>query len=255
MTEDQQTTQSVENSQPISSENVSSENDRSDDLLKLKKALESERRNSAQFERELKSSQRRFETVKDIDPELYKQAMTKAVELEKAHDEALEREQSRLRETESKYTAQLQEALSAKESALGELQQQRHRYALEKHFISAEGRTEAGEDGVSAFDMFWDRMGKRFRIDDADGSMGVIDANGDWVLDSETGKRLSVTDFIEQQKEHPLYSFLFKAKYGSGSGMGHGSDVRGVKGDDFGKLSVNAKFHQAFGTTAVGKAR
>lgn len=222
---------------------------RENDILKLKQALDAERKVSKQYERDLKAAQRRFENVKDIDPDSYKQAMARAQEAEKAHDELLEREQARLRETETKYTAQLQEALAAKDVALQELQQQRHRYALEKHFIAAEGRTEAGDDGVSAFDMFWDRLGGRFKLDAESGAMGVVDANGDWVLDNETGRRLAVSDFIDQQKEHPLYSFLFKAKYGSGSGMGQGADVRGVKGDDFGKLSTNEKFAAAFGTT------
>lgn len=223
--------------------------DTSEDLTKLKAALEAERKEKRQHERDLKAAQRRLESVKDIDADSYKTAMQRADAAERAAQELTEREEVRLRETENKYTAQLQEALAAKDGALQELQQQRHRYALEKHFISAEGRTEAGDDGVSAFDMFWDRLGPRFRIDHESGGLGVVDAKGDWVLDNETGRRLAVSDFIEQQKEHPLYSFLFKAKYGSGSGMGQGSDVRGVKGDDFGKMSVNEKFAAAFGQT------
>lgn len=221
----------------------------SDDIAKLKQALEAERKISKQHERDLKAATRRLDSVKDIDAESYRTAMERAEVAERAAQELTEREEARLRETENKYTAQLQEALAAKDTALMELKQQRHRYALEKHFISADGRTEAGDDGVSAFDMFWDRLGGRFRIDESDGSLGVIDAKGDWMLDSETGRRLAVADFIDQQKEHPLYSFLFKAKYGSGSGLGPGADVRGVRGEDFGKLSTAEKFASAFGST------
>lgn len=239
--EQQQETPAAEAAAP------SADDSRENDVLKLKQALDAERKVSKQYERELKAAQRRFENVKDIDPDSYKQAMARAQEAEKAHDELLEREQARLRETETKYTAQLQEALAAKDLALQELQQQRHRYALEKHFIASEGRTEAGDDGVSAFDMFWDRLGNQFKLDPETGGLGVVDSKGDWVLDNETGRRLAVSDFIEKQKEHPLYSFLFKAKYGSGSGMSQGADVRGVKGDDFGKLSTNEKFAAAFG--------
>ena len=218
------------------------------DIQKLKTALAAERKNSQQYERDYTQMARRFEAVKDIDPDSYKGAIQKAAELEKATDELAEREQARLREQESKYTAQLQEALSQKESALGELKQAQHRYALEKHFIGAEGRTEAGDDGVSAFDMFWDQLGSRFRIDPESGDMGVVDQKGDWVLDNETGRRLAVSAFIEQQKVHPLYSFLFRSKYGSGSGMGQSADVRVGKGSDFQGLSTNQKFAEAFGT-------
>ena len=56
-----------------------------------------------------------------------------------------------------------------------------------------------------------------------------------------------MTDFIEQQKNHPLYGHFFKAKYGSGSGMGQSIDVRGAKGADFGGMSTNEKFAAAFG--------
>lgn len=218
-----------------------------EDLSNVKKALDREREERRKLEKQLKTSERRFEAVKDIDPDSYQSAITKAQQLEQAQSEASEREQMRLREQESKYTQQLQEALTEKAAALSELGQARHRYALEKFFISADGRTEAGDDGVSAFDMFWDRLGGKFKIDADSGQMGVIDGNGDWVLDNETGRRLAVSEFIEQQKEHPLYSFLFKAKYGSGSGMGQGADVRGVKGSDFGTMSTNEKFAAAFG--------
>lgn len=228
-------------------EDIAASPDPSEDIAKLKAALEAERKEKRQHERDLKAAQRRLDSVKDIDADSYKTAMARAEAAERAAQELTEREEARLRETENKYTAQLQEALAQKEQALAELKQQRHRTALEKHFIAADGLTQAAEDGVTAFDIFWDRLGSRFRIDEESGSLGVVDQRGDWVLDNETGKRMAVKDFIDQQKDHQIYAYLFKSTSGAGSGMGHGANVRGVQGGDFGKLSTNEKFAAAFG--------
>jgi len=218
-----------------------------EDIANIKKALEKERERARSLEKQVKSAERRFEAVKDIDPDSYQSAIAKAQQLEAQQAESSERERLRMQEQEAKYTQQLQQAIADKEAALRDLGKERHRYALEKHFIAADGRTLVGDDGVSAFDMFWDRLGSRFKIDEETGQMGVIDENGVWVLNNESGQRLAVTDFIEQQKEHPLYGYLFNAKYGSGSGMGQSIDVRGVKGSDFGGMSTNEKFAAAFG--------
>ena len=218
-----------------------------EDVANIKKALEKERERSRSYEKQMKAAERRFEAVKDIDPDSYQSAIAKAQQLEALQAESGERERLRLQEQEAKFTQQLQQAIQAKEAALADLGKERHRYALEKFFIAADGRTTAGDDGVSAFDMFWDRLGSKFKIDEETGQMGVVDEAGVWVLNTESGQRLAVTDFIEQQKDHPLYSFLFNAKYGSGSGMGQSIDVRGVKSADFGGMSTNEKFAAAFG--------
>jgi hypothetical protein len=216
------------------------------DLEKLKRALDNERRISAEHEKAAKAAQRRYEAVKDLDPETYRKAQERAAEAERLAAEAQAREAEKLRETETKYSSKLQEAIQERERAVRALETERQRYALEKVFISADGLTVVGEDGVSAFDMFWDRLGGRFKIDPADGSLGVVDANGDWELDQETGKRLKPGDFIAKQRDHQLYSFLFKPKYGSGSGMGPGRDVRTAHGQDISKLSTQEKFALAY---------
>jgi hypothetical protein len=217
------------------------------DVEKLKRALENERRISAEYEKAKKAAERRYEAVKDLDPETYKKAQERAAEAERLAAEAQAREAEKLRETEQKYSNKLQEALAERERAIRDLETTRQRYALEKVFLANDGLSVVGEDGVSAFDMFWDRLGSRFKIDLTDGTLGVVDAKGDWELDGESGKRLKPADFIAKQRDHQLYSFLFKPKYGSGSGMPPGRDVRTAHGQDLTKLSTQEKFALAYG--------
>jgi hypothetical protein len=217
------------------------------DVEKLKRALENERRISAEYEKAKKAAERRYEAVKDLDPETYKKAQERAAEAERLAAEAQARETEKLRETEQKYSNKLQEALAERERAIRDLETTRQRYALEKVFLANDGLSVVGEDGVSAFDMFWDRLGGRFKIDPTDGTLGVVDSNGDWELDGESGKRLRPADFISKQRDHQLYSFLFKPKYGSGSGMAPGRDVRTAHGQDLAKMSTQEKFALAYG--------
>jgi hypothetical protein len=205
----------------------------------LKRALEAERNAR-------RAAERRYEAVKDLDPETYKKAQERAAEAERLAAEAQAREAEKLRETESKYSSKLQEAIQEREKAVRALDMERQRYALEKVFLACEGLSVVGDDGVSAFDMFWDRLGSRFKIDPTDGSLAVVDANGDWELDQETGKRLKPSDFIAKQRDHQLYAFLFKPKYGSGSGITPGRDVRTAHGQDLAKLSTQEKFALAY---------
>ncbi len=217
------------------------------DVEKLKRALENERKMHDEAVKARKAAERRYETVKDLDPETYKKAQERAAEAERIAAEAQARETEKLRETEQKYSNKLQEALAERERAIRDLETTRQRYALEKVFLANDGLAVVGEDGVSAFDMFWDRLGGRFKIDPTDGTLGVVDSNGDWELDGESGKRLKPADFIAKQRDHQLYSFLFKPKYGSGSGMAPGRDVRTAHGQDLAKLSTQEKFALAYG--------
>lgn len=229
------------------SPDASADDDTISDIEKLKRALENERRISAENEKARKAAERRYEAVKDLDPETYRKAQERAAEAERLAAEAQAREAERLREAEQKYASKLQEALAERERAMRGLETAQQRYALEKVFLACDGLTVTGDDGVSAFDMFWDRLGGRFKIDPTDGSLGVVDPNGDWELDQETGKRLKPADFIAKQRDHQLYSFLFKPKYGSGSGMAPGGrDVRTAHGQDLAKLSTQEKFALAY---------
>lgn len=223
-----------------------SEEEGAGELEKLRRALESERKNSSEQAKARKKAEQLYQAVKDLDPETYRKAQERAAEAERLAAEAQQRETEKLRETEAKYSSKLQETLAEKDRAMRELAMERQRNALEKVFLACDGLTVTEEDGVSAFDMFWNMLGKRFRIDSSDGTLGVVDANGDWELDGESGKRLKPGDFIAKQREHKLFSALFKPRYGSGSGVTSSRDVRTAHGEDMSKLSTQEKFALAY---------
>ena len=138
--------------------------------------------------------------------------------------------------------ASAQEANAAKQ-ALAEYQK---KYALEKVFYAAGGRTDSA-DGVSFFDMMAQQVGGSFRHE-ADGSLTVVDAAGDPVLDKESGKRVAAEDFISSYKVHPIYGTFFKGQKGSGAGIGYGgTDANGMPTEDLSSLSRDELFKRAFG--------
>ncbi|MEK9985832.1 MAG: hypothetical protein VW879_13925, partial [Opitutae bacterium] len=75
-------------------------------------------------------------------------------------------------------------AEAARESealAKANLAEFRKKYALEKVFLSAGGKTDSA-DGISFFDMLSNQISGSFRQEE-DGSLTVVDAAGDPILD------------------------------------------------------------------------
>jgi hypothetical protein len=100
---------------------------------------------------------------------------------------------------------------------------------------------------VSFFDMMAQQVGGSFR-QEADGSLTVVDAAGDPVLDKESGKRISAEDFIASYKVHPIYGTFFKGAKGAGAGIGYGgTDANGMPTEDLSSLSREELFKRAFG--------
>ena len=83
---------------------------------------------------------------------------------------------------------------------------------------------------------------------EADGSLTVIDSQGDPLLDSETGKRLTPEDYVTSFKIHPVYGTFFKGVKGSGAGLNYaGTDTNGIPVEDLSGLSRDELFQRAFG--------
>ena len=209
----------------------------------LLKALKSEREARKQYERDLKETKTQLERFAEINPDEYTKLQKEAAEAA-----ALQANFGAAQEAiEAKYSAQAQEAAKEAASAKAALADYQKKYALEKVFYSAGGRTDAA-DGVSFFDMMAQQVGGNFR-QEADGSLTVVDAAGDPVLDKESGKRISAEDYIASYKVHPVYGTFFKGAKGAGAGIGYGgTDTNGVSIDDFDSLSPSEKFLKAFGS-------
>lgn len=213
-----------------------------EEVANLMKALRSEREARKTYERQIKEKEQQLEKFAEINPEEYKKLQVdaaRAAEIESRYGESI-------RAIEEKYGRQAAEAeMRAKELESRNREMQK-RYVLEKVFNSAGGRTDAG-DGVSFFDMFADQMSHRFR-QETDGSLVVLDQQGDPILDSETGKRLTPEEFVASFKTHPVYGTFFKGVKGSGAGLNYGgTDANGAPIEDLSSLSRDELFLKAFG--------
>ena len=207
----------------------------------LLRALRAERESRKTYEKELAEQKRALEKFKEINPEEYRRLQEEAAIAERERQAAEERTAL----LEEKYGAQARAAKQEAEAHQKALLEYRKRYALEKVFLQANGRPDA-VDGVSFFDMMADRVGDQFRLE-GNGTVTVVDKNGDPVLDSETGKRIDPSEYLSQYKEHPIYGTFFRGSKGSGAGLGLGSsDVSGVTADDLLSKSPDEMFESAF---------
>lgn len=211
------------------------------DVENLMKALKAEREARKTYEKEVKEKATQLERFAEINPDEYtklQEEAAKAAQLQTQFGEAREA-------IELKYSKQAEEAAQKAEAAERQLADYRKKYALEKVFYAAGGRTDAA-DGVSFFDMLASQVGGRFR-QEADGSLTVVDAQGDPVLDKESGKRIAPEDYIASFKLHPIYGTFFKGAKGSGAGLGYGgTDANGMPVESLEGLSTEQLFERAF---------
>jgi hypothetical protein len=213
-----------------------------DEVQNLLKALKSEREARKIYEKEVKEKAAQLEKFAQINPDEYRKLQEEASIA--AREKAAADERTAL--LEEKYGGQAAEAAKKADAANRELQEFRKRYALEKVFFSAGGRTDAA-DGVSFFDMLANQIGGQFRLE-ADGNVTVVDNAGDPILDKDSGRRVNPEDYLGQFKTHPIYGTFFKGNKGSGAGIGYGgTDTNGVTGEDLSSLSRDELFQRAFG--------
>lgn len=213
-----------------------------DEVANLMKALRSEREARKTYERQIKEKEQQLSKFAEINPDEYQKLQAdaaRAAEIESRYGESI-------RAIEEKYGRQAAEAEAKAKVAEGRINEFQKRYALEKVFNSAGGRTDAA-DGVSFFDMFAEQLSSNFR-QETDGSLTVIDAQGDPILDSETGRRIAPEEYVASFKLHPVYGTFFKGVKGSGAGLNYaGTDSNGMPIEDLSGLSREELFLRAFG--------
>jgi hypothetical protein len=238
MAEENMTPETEVNASPVSAGDDMMPRSEAENLLK---ALKAEREARKQYERDLKETKGQLERFSEINPEEYTKLQAEAAEAARTQAQFGEAKEA----IELKYSKQAEEAAQEAAKAKAALQDYQKKYALEKVFYAAGGRTDAA-DGVSFFDMMAQQIGGNFR-QEPDGSLTVVDAGGDPVLDKESGKRISVDDYISKYKSHPIYGTFFKGAKGAGAGIGYGgTDANGVVSQDFSALTRDEMFQQAF---------
>lgn len=208
----------------------------------LLKALKAERESRKTYEKELREKSAQLEKFAEINPNEYRRLQEEAAIAERERLAAEERTAL----LEEKYGSQAAEARKKAEEYQAQLMDFRKRYALEKVFFAAGGRTDA-EGGVSFFDLLADRLGGNFRLE-PNGTVTVVDGNGDPILDPDTGKRIAPEEYLASYKTHPIFGTFFKGAKGSGAGLGYGgTDANGVTTQDLSSLSPSDLFEAAFG--------
>lgn len=207
----------------------------------LMKALKSEREARKQYERDLKETKANLERFADINPEEWQK-----LQAENAEAAKMQAQWGEVRDAmENKYSQQAQEAIRRAEASEQTLAGVQKKYALEKVFNSAGGRTDS-VDGISFFDLMAGQLGSNFRHE-VDGSLTVVDVAGDPLLDKESGKRISPEDYLASYKHHPVFGTFFKGAKGSGAGIGYGgTDANGMPVEDLSGLSTEEMFRRAF---------
>ena len=209
----------------------------------LLKALKAERDARKQYERELKETKTNLERFAEINPEEYTKLQAEAAEAARIQSQFGEQREL----IEQKSSRQAEEAANEANAAKKALAEYQKKYALEKVFFAAGGRTDSA-DGVSFFDMLSNQVGGSFR-QEADGSLTVVDSGGDPVLDPESGKRIDAKDFIASYKVHPVYGTFFKGTKGAGAGIGYGgTDANGMVTEDMSSMTSEQLFQRAFGS-------
>lgn len=212
-----------------------------DQVQNLLKALRSQRETTKIEEKKRKEAEAALDRFKDVNPEEYRKLQEENAIA--AREKAAADERSQL--LEEKYSKQAVAALEEKDRVIAEMMEFKKRAALEKVFFSAGGKTDM-QDGTSFFDLLADKIGHNFRLE-TNGTVTVVDAQGDPVLDKESGRRIDPTEFIKSYKTHPIYGTFFKGVKGAGAGLGYGgTGVNGVVGDDVDDLSGEELFLRAY---------
>lgn len=206
------------------------------------RALKAERDARKQLERELR------ELRKQLSPEAARAAEERARAAEEARLRSQEEAETKVKRVQSKYEKDLQAKVAELDAERQQFRQFRLQMDGQRIFQAAEGLDGVSQDGRTFFDLFWAVHRERFNYDDQ-GQLMVVDAQGDPVMDEESGKRVSATDYVKRLQADPVYGYLFKPAYGSGSGGRSTRDGRVIPGK---KLSIKETpkaelFREAFG--------
>lgn len=204
--------------------------------------LRKEREERKRLERELKAMKAQ------LSPEARQAAEERLRAAEEAALRAQEEADKKAKNLQTKYERELQAKAAALEAREQEFTQYKIRTEAQRIYQGTEGLDGISEDGTTSFFDLWFAMkGGSLRYDDS-GQLMVVDGQGDPLLDSETGKRVNIKDWVKTHHNDPVLGALFKPAYGSGSGARSTRDGRALPGQ---KLSIkdpkSSLFEAAFG--------
>jgi hypothetical protein len=170
-----------------------------------------------------------------VDPKVYADAKTRAETAEQRVREQDAALRLREKELEEEFGSKLSAATAKADTAEAALNNLRRRSMAEKSWVLAGGAMDANAAGETPFDAFWNSKGRFMDLDSETGSLFVLADDLKTPRLGEDGKRMDTRAWIEGFKEDPVYTYMFNASRGAGSGA-HGARSRmtGSKEDPHG---------------------
>lgn len=203
----------------------------SDDVARLKRALEAERNLKRQLEAQLRE-------VGQVNPQLVAEAQAKAEAAEQQRQLIEQQTTARLADQERKYREQLQQITGDLQAAKTAAEREALRIKTEREFLAAKGLAEVSPiDGKAHFDSIWSAYGDQIAEDSK--GLYLLDSDGTSRLDPETGKRITPGEMFTKLRRDPVHGVHFQPEFGSGSGGRSGRDGRAPSGRSL--ESMNSK--------------
>ena len=186
----------------------------------LTEALKSERRRSNQLEKDLRGLKQQLNRFSEINPEEYSR-LQEAERQKQLLEQQIELRERQMEEASSK---KVLAAITERDGAQALVLALRKERLLERAFSEAEGRT-GGDSRGTFFDVFKGQLDSSFRLCvskdvNTPDSLEPLDSSGQPLL-GEDGRPMSVNDFLDQLRIHPVYGFLFQQR-GAISSFGPG---------------------------------
>jgi hypothetical protein len=205
------------------------------------KALKAEREANKRLQRELAAMK------SQLSPEAARASEERIRAAEEAARKAEEEASTKAKTLQSKYERDLKAQAQELETQKAEFTQYKLRLEGMKSFLAAEGRDEVSGDGQSFFDLLWNAKRSEMAFDD-EGKLMVVGSDGQPLMDKESGTRVNPVEHFKALHSDPVYGYLFKPAYGTGSGGRSVMGGRTVTGTDIRSLPKSEKFRAAFGS-------
>ncbi len=177
----------------------------------LTEALKSERRRSNQLEKDLRGLKQQLNRFSEINPEEYSR-LQEAERQKQLLEQQIELRERQMEEASSK---KVLAAITERDGAQALVLALRKERLLERAFSEAEGRT-GGDSRGTFFDVFKGQLDASFRLCvskdlNTPDCLEPLDGSGQPLL-GEDGRPMSVNDFLDQLRIHPVYGFLFQQR-------------------------------------------
>jgi hypothetical protein len=200
-----------------------------EEFEKTRKALEKANKEAAERRQKLKE----WEEL-NADPETVKKMIQEKEEKERKEAE----EQGRYQELIDKMRQETQEKQEKADQRVQEMQEKLNKQILDKEVNNAI----SSQDGIS--ELLDEKVKKNVKLEETDEgyNIKVVDENGFDMVD-EKGKKMSLEDYVASLKEHPTFSYAFKAPKVSGAGT-KSSEGGGNGGVDASKQKPRSKMTQ-----------